>query len=120
MVNCELLRDEGILIIRPAGSLAASDFQDIARDVDPYIEANGKLRGVLIDAEAFPGWTDFAAIPAHLRFVKDHHRKIERIAAVSDSSFLRIAPQIASHFVEADVRHFPHAEREEALAWLKS
>ena len=56
MVNHELLRDEGILIIRPEGSLEASDFQKIAQEIDPYIEANGKLHGVMIDAEAFPGW----------------------------------------------------------------
>ena len=119
MVNHELLRDEGILIIRPEGSLEASDFQRIAEEVDPYIEATGRLHGVMIDAESFPGWKDFAALVAHLRFVKDHHRSIERIAAVSDSNFLAIAPKIASHFVQADVRHFPHSQREQALAWLR-
>jgi hypothetical protein len=119
MVNYELLRDEGILIIRPEASLEASDFQKIAQEIDPYIEANGKLHGVMIDAESFPGWKDFAALVAHLKFVKDHHRKIEKIAAVSDSSFLAIAPKIASHFVQADVRHFPHLQREEALVWLR-
>jgi hypothetical protein len=120
MVNYELLRDEGILIIHPEGSLEASDFQKIAEEVDPYIEANGKLRGVMIDAESFPGWKDFAALVAHLKFVRGHHRNIERIAAVSDSGFLAIAPKIASHFVQAEVRHFPHSQREEALAWLRS
>ena len=120
MVSHELLRDEGILIIRPEGSLEASDFQNIAQEIDPYIEANGKLRGVMIDAESFPGWKDFAALVAHLKFVRDHHRKIEKIAAVSDSSFLSIAPKIASHFVQADVRHFAESQREEAFAWLRT
>jgi len=82
MVEHELLQADGILVIRPAGSLEASDFQKIAQDVDPYIEANGKLHGVMIDAKSFPGWKDFAAFVAHLRFVKDHHRKIEKVAAV--------------------------------------
>ena len=88
MVNHELLRDEGILIIRPEGSLEASDFQAIAQEIDPYIEAHGKLHGLLIDAAAFPGWKDFAALLAHFKFVKGHHQKIEKIAAVSDSNFL--------------------------------
>jgi hypothetical protein len=73
----------------------------------------------MIDAGSFPGWKDFAALVAHLKFVKDHHRKIEKIAAVSDSSVLTIAPKIASHFVQADVRHFAHSQMEEALAWLR-
>jgi len=120
MVNYELLRADGVLIIRPEASLEAADFQRIAQEVDPYIEANGKLHGVLIDAKSFPGWKDFAALIAHLKFVKDHHRKIERIAAVSDSSFLSIAPKIASHFVQAEVKHFAHSQREAALRWLRT
>ena len=120
MVHYELWRPEGILVLRPEGSLEASDFQKITQEVDPYIEANGKLHGVMLDAEAFPGWKDFAALVAHLKFVKDHHRKIEKIAAVSDSSFLSIAPKIASHFVQADIRHFSRSQKEEALAWLKA
>jgi len=120
MVNFKLLPAEGILVIQPEASLEAADFQRIAQEVDPYVEANGKLHGVMIDAKSFPGWKDFAALVAHLKFVKDHHRKIERIAAVSDSSFLSIAPKIASHFVQADVRHFAHSQMDEALHWLKA
>src|SRR3954468_17884887 len=119
MLNYQLLRDEGILIIRPKDSLEASDFENIAKEVDPYIEANGKLRGVMIDAASFPGWKDFAALVAHFQFVKGHHRNVERIAAVSDSGFLAIAPKIASHFVRAAVRHFSHSQEDEALAWLR-
>jgi hypothetical protein len=120
MVEYELLRDEGILIIRPRGSLEVSDFQRIAAEIDPYIEANGKLHGVMIDAKSFPGWKDFAALVAHLKFVRDHHRKIERIAAVSDSDFAAIAPKIANHFVQAEIAHFEHALKDEALAWLQT
>lgn len=43
MVKHELLREEGILIIRPEGSLEASDFQNIAQEIDPYIEAKGGI-----------------------------------------------------------------------------
>src|SRR5690349_11501175 len=79
MLHYELWRPEGILVLRPEGSLEASDFQKITQEVDPYIEANGKLHGVMLDAEAFPGWKDFAALVAHMKFVRDHHRKIEKI-----------------------------------------
>jgi hypothetical protein len=120
MVKYELLHADGILVIQPEGSLESTDFQSIAQAVDPYIEANGKLHGVMIDAKSFPGWKDFAALLAHLKFVKDHHQKIDRIAAVSDSSFLTIAPKIASHFVQAEVRHFAQSQREVALNWLRS
>jgi hypothetical protein len=42
-----------------------------------------------------------------------------KIAAVSDSAVLSIAPQIAKHFVKAEFRHFNANEREAALAWLR-
>jgi hypothetical protein len=119
MVEFDLLKADGILILRPQGRLEAADFERVAREVDPYIEANGKLHGLLLDAEAFPGWRDFAALIAHFKFVRDHHRKIEKVAVVSDSSFLSVAPKFATHFVKADVRHFPQSQRDEALAWLR-
>jgi hypothetical protein len=119
MVEYELLRTEGFLILRPQGRLEAADFENLAQEIDPYIEANGKLNGLMIAAESFPGWTGFAALIAHFKFVRDHHRKIQKVAVVSDSSFLSVAPKIASHFVQADLRHFSQSQREEALAWLR-
>jgi hypothetical protein len=53
-----------------------------------------------------------------LRFVRQHHRNIKRVALVTDSSLLTIMPRIASHFVSAQVRTFGSAQRGEALAWL--
>ncbi len=119
MISFELLRDEGILVVEPQGSLEASDFAALTREVDPYIEANGKLSGLLIHSESFPGWGDFGALISHLSFIRDHHRDIGRIAAVTDSAFLSIAPRVASHFVKAEVRHFDFSDRKAALAWLR-
>lgn len=119
MLEYELLQTDGILILRPQGRLEAADFEKLAKEVDPYIEANGRLHGLMVDAEAFPGWKDFAALVAHLRFVRDHHRKIEKVAVVSDSNFLSVAPKVASHFVQAELRHFAYSQHDEALVWLR-
>jgi hypothetical protein len=119
MLAHELLRDEGILLIRPQGPIQAGDFESVAKTVDPYIENQRALRGVMIEAQSFPGWDNFAALVSHLRFVRDHHRLITKIAAVSDSTILSLAPQIAKHFVKAEVRHFNANDREAALAWLR-
>ncbi len=119
MINHELLKTEGILILAPEAPLESTDFEGLAREIDPYIEANGKLHGVMIDAKSFPGWKDFAAMVAHLKFVKNHHQKIQKLAIVSDSSVLTFAPKIASHFIQAEVQHFAGSQREEALHWLR-
>ena len=118
MLDVQLLHDQGVAVITPEGKLEASDFERVARDIDPFIEKHGTLNGLMIYAASFPGWEDFAALVSHIRFIKDHHRNIRRVAAVSDNEFLKIAPMIAKHFVSAEIRHFPFSERANALAWL--
>ena len=119
MLDHEFRRDEGLLVIRPRGPLQAYDFTALATVVDPYIEAHGMLRGIMLEASSFPGWDSFAALVSHLRFVRDHHRLVLKIAAVSDSPVVSIAPQLASHFVKAEIRHFPLKDRDAPLAWLR-
>lgn len=119
MIRCELLRDKGILILSPEGKLEAGDFAGVASVIDPYLAEHGKLTGLLIDAPSFPGWDGFGALVEHIRFVRDHHRKIGRVAAVSDSSFLKVAPRIARHFAQPEIKSFASQERQLALEWLE-
>ena len=119
MIEFELLEDEGILHVVPVAALEAKDFAELARTVDPYLEAHGPLNGLIIEAESFPGWANFGSLLSHFRFVKDHHRKIRKVAAVTDSDFLSILPSVAAHFVDAEVRHFPFADKSEAMEWIR-
>lgn len=119
MISYELLRDEGILIVSPKGRLASADFTRLAQEVDPYIQEKGKLSGLMIHAEAFPGWEDLGALISHLRFVKDHHKHIKKVAAVTDSKLLSIMPRVVDHFVSAEVKHFEYRDKEAALEWIR-
>jgi hypothetical protein len=120
MLRFELLKDAGILVVEPRHALTADDFHAVARAIDPYIEERGKLGGLLVDAPSFPGWDSFGALLQHLKFVRDHHRKIDRVAALTDNEFLKIAPRIAEHFAHPEIRVFPRAEREQAMVWLQA
>ena len=120
MLNYELDRLESILILKPVGPLESTDFEKLAQEVDPYIRDKGKLKGLLIYTKSFPGWDDFAAFISHMKFVKNHHQKIKKIAAVTDSGFLSIMPQVANHFIQAEVRHFEYNDKNAALNWLKA
>ena len=119
MLEHELMRDERILIVTPEGRLEAADFEKLAGEVDPYIEERGTLNGLMIYVKSFPGWDDFAALLSHIQFVRNHHQKIAKVAAVTDSGFLSILPRVAGHFVRAEVRHFDYDDQEAALDWLK-
>jgi hypothetical protein len=120
VIQSELLRDKGILIVTPEGPLEKSDFEQLAKEIDPFIAAKGRLTGVMIYTKSFPGWDSFGAFLSHLRFVADHHRQIERVAIVTDSQFRKILPRIADHFAKAQIRDFEFAHKAPALAWLET
>ena len=119
MLNYELRHDEGILVLHPEGPLETADFTTLASQVDTYLSGHGKLRGVLIHAKSFPGWKDFGALLAHLKFVKEHHQRIEKVAVVADGAIANIMPNIAKHFVHAQVQHFEFTREDAAWDWLE-
>src|SRR5471032_1212730 len=106
MLNHELCQDDGILVLHAEGPLTAADFTTLAGHVDAYLEQHGTLRGVLIRAKSFPGWKNFGALLAHLKFVRAHHQRIEKVALVADGAFANIMPHIANIFVHAQMQHF--------------
>ena len=120
MLKYELIREESILIVAPEEPLEVEDFLALNRVVDPYIAETGMLKGLMIYSESFPGWETFAAFLSHLKFVKNHQQQINKLAAVTDSGFLSILPRVASHFIQAEIQHFPWADKEIAMDWLKS
>lgn len=119
-LQAQLLRDRGILLLEPGGPLTAADFAAAAALADPWIEQQGKLGGLLIHAKAFPGWENFAALVAHLRFAREHHARVKRIAIASDGALGAVGAALARHFVAAEIRSFDHSQRVAALAWLMS
>jgi hypothetical protein len=101
MLNHELRHNDGILVLNPEGPLEAADFTTLASQVDTYLERHAKLRGVLIRAKSFPGWKDFGAMLAHLKFLKEHLQKIEKVAVVADGAVASVMRNIANHFVHS-------------------
>jgi hypothetical protein len=53
----------------PRGPLEKEDFEQLAKEVDPFIASKGKLVGLMIHTESFPGWENFGAFVSHLKFV---------------------------------------------------
>jgi hypothetical protein len=115
----QLLMPEGILILEPDAPLEAADFESLNREIDPYIAEHGKLTGLMIHAKAFPGWANLAAFRAHLHFIESHHRKIARLAIVTDGKVLGELPKIAAHLVHVQVKSFSESRLDDALRWLK-
>ena len=110
--------EQGIVVLEPVSALFAEDFQGLTAEVDAYLSTHPTVRGVLVHAPNFPGWDSFAAMTAHIRFVRDHHSQVERIALVTDSALVTVAEAFAKHFLAATIKHFAYSEMELAKSWL--
>ena len=119
MLSLELREDDGILVLHPEGPLEAADFTVLASQVDVYLEQRRMLCGVLIRAKSFPGWKNFGALLAHLKFLKEHLQRIQKVVAVADGAVVSVMPHIANHFVHAQMQHFDFASEDAAWAWLR-
>ncbi len=120
MIQHEMHHDKGVLIVKPLGPLAAEDFAAITRDARSYIETNGALDGFVICAEKFPGYKNAQGLWSHLRFVRAHHRKIKKVAFVSDSRFYEIASRLVSRCVQPQVKHFGYKHEDSAMDWISA
>ena len=117
MLSVQVDASRAIAILEPRGALSKADFERAAEAIDPHLEKDGMLNGIVVRIEKFPGWDSFGALASHLRFVKEHHRKIARVALCTDSTLGTVAPAIGKHFVAAEIRAFKHAELDAAKAW---
>jgi len=118
MIEYDVDKEHSILEVRPKSALDKSDFVELAKAVDPQIEANGDLAGVIINAPSFPGWDSFGALVTHIRFVHDHHKHVKKVAVVTDSHVGDVAQHLGSHFVSAKIQHFPAEQIEQARQWI--
>jgi stage II sporulation SpoAA-like protein len=118
MFEYDLDTENSILRVQPKSAIEQDDFTKLATAVDPHIEATGGLAGLIIEAPGFPGWQSFGAMVNHFRFVRDHHKRVKKIAVVTDSALGDFAERLASHFVSAEIKHFPAGHAEEARKWI--
>lgn len=118
MIEYDLDAAHSILQVKPESALEQQDFVKLAKAVDPQIEEAGGLAGLIIDAAAFPGWDSFGAMVTHFRFVRDHQKDVKKVALVTDSHLGDVAERLASHFVSAEIKHFPAGQTEAARQWI--
>ena len=74
--------------------------------------------GIILEAAKFPGWDSVGALAAHLRFVREHHKRVRKIAVVTDSAMGNVGEKLGSHFVAAEIKHFPAGQAEAARQWV--
>lgn len=113
-----LLPERGVLVIEPTHPLRKQDFEALSRTVDPWIEREGRLHGLVIHTRDFPGWEDLGSLVRHVRFVRDHQDRIDRVAISGDMTMFN--KRLARRLVDPEVEQFPFEELDDAVSWAAS
>jgi SpoIIAA-like len=116
-VTHRLLPESGVIVVEVTQALRAQDFEALAMTADAWIDWHGSLQGLVVHAREFPGWEGLGGLFGHLRFVRNHHRSVRRVALAVDGRLAIMAPRLADHFVEAELKSFGYGELEAAIAW---
>jgi SpoIIAA-like len=116
-VDHRLFPEHSVLLVEPRGELTVEDFDAIALTVDPWIESGNALNGLVVHTSEFPGWESIGSFVRHVQFIRDHHRKIRRVALSADGKLAKLMPALAEVFVSAEVQHFGYSEVDRAIEW---
>jgi hypothetical protein len=107
-----------ILYLKPEQALSTEDFLQISSVLDSYFKDRAQLRGLVIETKNFPGWENFDAFIAHVKFIRKHNARIQRIALVTDSKFADFAKSFIGLFVKSQIKHFYYDQASFATKWI--
>jgi pantothenate kinase len=119
-IKITLEKESKIAILKLEKSLSKDDFLYAKSIIDPFIEQNGKLNGIIIYTKDFPYWNSFSGFISHMKFIKNHHQDVKRLAFVTDSFVGEVGEHVGSHFVSAEVKNFDFDALKEAKEWIVS
>lgn len=119
MLNIEIRERENIAVISPDGAITTADIDRLAEQVNTYINEYDKVPNLVIQTLGIPHWSSFEALERHLKFVRNHHKIVKKIAFVSDSKLLWLAKTLVQHFVGAQIRRFPQEALDDAVSWAQ-
>jgi hypothetical protein len=116
MIKIEPISANAMRITAP-NKLKSDDFSFLTPQIDSLITQYGTIR-LLIDASGFNGWENIAAFEKHAGFIKDHHRKIERIAVIAPHDWQHWLIGAVRVFLHPEVKAFDKSHEGDAVQWI--
>ena len=105
----------GVIGVEVTGTVTAEDFRDVILPAVGTAARSGDVRFMIVIPE-FRGMTP-GALWADLRVGMENFRKWKRIALVTDIEWMSHMTALFGWMTPGEVRHFPLAQRDEAIAW---
>jgi hypothetical protein len=119
MLSIEIKERKNIVIVTPDGAISATDIDNMAAEINGYINDHDRVPNIVIHTKSIPYWSSFKSVEKHLKFVKNHHEIVSKVAIVSDSKLLWLAKTIVDRFTGAKVRRFTEEAFDDAVAWAE-
>jgi hypothetical protein len=118
-VTYDLLKESAgnIVGFKIGDDITAGDVRDMALMMADAIAASGKIR-LLIEIEGFRHMEPDALLEK-LTFARDHAKDIEKMAVVSDRTWIKSLLKIGGFFTLKEAEHFNRSEMEDAWKWLR-
>ncbi len=117
MITLTTLSDN-IIKVQVTGTLEESDFQKLGAEIDTLLAQYVSVR-LLVDATTFNGWSNMQAATNHFKLVRDHQKRVERIALIAGHAWQHWVAGMMSVFVHPQVKVFDATEQMEAEAWVR-
>ena len=105
----------GVIGFEVAGEIRAEDYRDVVLPALERAAAGGEVRFVVVIGE-FQGMSG-GALWQDLKVGVEHLRAWKRIAVVTDIEWVGHMLTLFGWMTPGEVRHFPLAQRDEAIAW---
>ena len=87
MLYTKIDETKRVAVLEADGPLTKADFERSGAIFSNYTQANGRLRGLIIYTEKFPGWGSAKDLPYHFKYASSHKNKAERVAFVTNSQW---------------------------------
>ena len=105
----------GVIGFAVTGTVNAEDYRDVVLPALERAAASGEVRFVILFPE-FHGMSG-GALWQDLKVGIEHLRAWKRIALVTDIEWMNVMTSMFGWMTPGEVRHFPMAQRDEAIAW---
>jgi hypothetical protein len=105
----------GVIGFEITGTVRAEDYRDVVLPALERAFASGEIRSVIVIPD-FHGMSG-GALWQDLKMGMEHLRAWKRIALVTDIDWMDHITTLFGWMTPGEVRHFPLARRDEAIAW---
>ena len=110
--------DSKTIALKMDGHLSVEDIDRVVAEIEPQLQETREKVRIFVEIDSFTGVSPLAFFK-DLWFALRHWHQFEREAVVSDLKWVEQWTRFFGKFVPGiEVRHFPMAQRDDALSWV--